>query len=134
MRIEGNGYSKMVQVIAGISKSSYDGVSLELATVTAPLPDIKVKIDGMTIELEKGDLVIAERLVSHHRNMKLTTKDLTVNMTQAGTGPHTHDINEMAVNNSTAEYADVLKPGDRVIIAGMAGGQTYVILDKAVIP
>lgn len=148
MRIEGSGPSKLTQVIRHISQNSITGITLELATVTAPLPDLKIKVDGMSIELEKNDLVIAEYLTRHSRKVNLVSDGQTTLYSNDVSGqepkdpPHTPiDVKEvtlansdLTVNNGEMDYIDELKSGDRVIVAGMSGGQTFVILAKAMIP
>lgn len=147
MRIEGSGFSKMSQVIKNISVTSYNGITLELATVTVPLPNIKVKVDGMNIELEKEDLIIAEHLLKHGRRVNLSNSGGTtvfsgnVSGLQPRESPYSNvDIKELQltngdlnVNDAEIRYTDEIKIGDRVIIAGINSGQTYVILDRAVI-
>lgn len=131
MQVEGNGFSKLTQIIrdTGYNKD----IDIELATVTAPPPNLKIKIDNMNVELEKDDLIVAERLTKYKRNIKLITNDLSVNMSSEGYTPHTHDISGMTVNNAEIEFLDELKKDDRIIVASIKDGQLFVILDKAVV-
>lgn len=130
MRLEGDGFSKLAQAIRDIGYNK--DIDIELATVTAPPPNLKIKIDGMSIELEKSDLIVAERLTTHTCNVSLASSNVSLDMVAAGTGPHTHGVNGVNING-TITFTDVLKPGDRVIVASINNGQTYVVLDKAVI-
>lgn len=131
MQVEGNGFSKLTQVIrdTGYNKD----IDIELATVTASPPNLKIKVDNMDVELEKDDLIVAERLTKYKQNIKLVTNDLNVNMSSEGYTPHTHDMSEIAINDAEIEFLDELKIGDRIIVASIKDGQLFVILDKAVV-
>lgn len=104
---EGNGASQLVQLmrIHGYNKD----VNIELGTVTAAPPALKIMIDNMAIELEADDLIVAEQLTKHTRQIKLAGGSAQV-----------------------LEYQDELKVGDRVIVAEVDEGQTYIILDRVV--
>lgn len=137
MRFEGSGSSKLVGLIRDIGYNK--DVDIELGTVTAPPPNIKVKIDNMSVELEKDDLVIAERLTNHSRKVTLRSGDVFFGSTELDGEPIPFPISEIScadgsltANDATITFLDELKAGDRVIVASMNKGQTYVILDKAV--
>lgn len=105
---EGNGASQLVQLmrIHGFNKD----VDIELATVTAAPPKLKIRIDKMSVELEHDDLIVSEHLTKHSRSVKIGS---------GGTA-------------QTMEYQDELKVNDRVIVASVNDGQTFIILDRAV--
>ncbi|MGF9711617.1 DUF2577 domain-containing protein [Paenibacillus naphthalenovorans] len=105
--MEGTGASQLAQNIRKLGYNDFD--RFELATVTSPPPSITVKIDNMADELDAGDIVVAESLTEHMRTVS---------------------INGGA--DSVMVVRTPLKSGDRVIVASTNGGQTYVILDKAV--
>jgi hypothetical protein len=106
--LQGTGASRLAQEISVMGYNEYD--RFELATITSAFPSIRVKVDGMKIELDASDVIIAERLTEH-------TRQVTIN---GGT------LSTMVVKSP-------LNVGDRVIVASASNGQTYVILDKAVI-
>ncbi|UKS30148.1 DUF2577 domain-containing protein [Paenibacillus sp. HWE-109] len=106
--LQGTGISRLVQAIREIGRNDYDRI--ELATVTVALPAIAIKIDNMALTLDAGDIVIAEHLTEH-------TRQVTIN---GGS------VAEMTVKSP-------LEAGDRVIVVSMNGGQSYVVLDKAVV-
>jgi len=56
LRLEGSGASKLVQLVREIGYNK--DVDIELATVTAPPPNLKIKVDNMSVELQKDDLVV----------------------------------------------------------------------------
>jgi hypothetical protein len=57
IKIEGSAASRMVQLMR---KHGYNrDVSIELATVITPLPDISVKLSSDGLVLDKNDLIIA---------------------------------------------------------------------------
>lgn len=145
-RIEGSGASQLVQLIRTLGYNS-EGF-FELATVTAAPPELKIKVDHMNIELEKDDLIVAESLTKRTCKVALASSgnaslsSSSVNMVavltlSSGTGSikvtslglSSSDFNVEEVELS---YLDELKEGDRVIVAGIQQGQTYIILDRAV--
>lgn len=103
---EGSGISQLAQMIRKHGYNDFD--RFELATITSITPT-RVQVDGMKIELDAFDIVIAEHLTEHIRTVSINGGDDT----------------EMIVRTP-------LNVGDRVIVASMSGGQTYVVIDKAV--
>ncbi|MFC4101720.1 DUF2577 family protein [Paenibacillus xanthanilyticus] len=146
LRIEGSGASQLVQLIKELGHNT--DVTIELGTVTANPPALKIKLDNMNVELEKDDLIVAQSLTKHTRtvNLKNTGKtsidasSLTKFLPDfvfAGQGTLTFNGAKIADSDFVAEkteleFADELKEGDRVIVAGIHDGQTYVVLDRAV--
>ncbi|EMI10363.1 DUF2577 domain-containing protein [Anoxybacillus gonensis] len=106
-RFEGNGATRLIQLIRqhGYNKD----VDIELGTVTSDPPSIKIQIDNMKVELDQDDLIIAQYLTKHRRQIK---------------------INDGTILD--VEYQDELKAGDRVIVASIKSGQLYIVLDRAV--
>ncbi|MBD2867736.1 DUF2577 domain-containing protein [Paenibacillus arenilitoris] len=152
-RIEGSGASQLVQLIRAIGHNA--DVSIELATVTAAPPELKIKVDHMNVELEKDDLVVAQSLTKHKRKINLKSEGGTKvsaknEVPAAPTGfkvgftlvsAHGDQLMFASLDLSSAdqtieeaelEFTDELKEGDRVLVAGIQQGQTYIILDRAV--
>jgi Protein of unknown function (DUF2577) len=103
MRIEGSGESRLIQLIR---KYGYNkDVDFELATVVAPPPNLRIKLDKDGITLEKGDLIVCESLTQH-------TRELT--------------------DGSTLTFKTALKAGDKVIVASLDEKQLFIVIDKAV--
>lgn len=128
-RLEGSGASKMVQVIRKFGHNQ--DINIEFATVTSPPPNLKIKVDNMSIELDKDDLMVAEYLTKHKRKIKFTSSSVAEAMSTEGFEPHVHDITSLVLEGEM-EFIDELKAGERVIVANIDSGQTYVILDRAV--
>lgn len=107
-RLEGNGAARLIQLMRqhGYNKD----VDIELATVTSAPPDLKIKVDNMKIELDRDDLIIAQYLTKHKRQVKID-------------GGATVEL----------EFQDELQIGDRVIVVSANNGQLYFVIDKAVI-
>ena len=144
---EGNPYSKWNQLIRdkGYSKP----VNIEIATVTATPPNLKITLDADGLTLDKDDLIVAEGLTRHVRtitfksasNIRLASASISGD-TKSGGGPaHTHGYdtialnavqNDFAIDEAVIEYQDELKVGDRVIVACLDEDMVYVILDRAV--
>jgi hypothetical protein len=106
-RLEGGGAARLIQLIRrhGYNKD----VDIELATVTNAPPDLKIKVDNMKVELDRDDLIVAQSLTKHKRQVKID-------------GGATVEL----------EFQDELKVGDRVIVASADNDQLYFVLDKAV--
>lgn len=136
---QGSPASQIIQIIRCVGYNDFDRI--ELATVTSPPPNLRIRIDDMAIELEADDLVVAEHLTRHKRIVTITheelaERDLGDKIVQDGL-----DTDDMVEGNPITEYRhsyveltfeDVLKAGDRVIVASMNGEQTYLILDRVV--
>jgi hypothetical protein len=151
LKIEGDPYSKMVQLMSthGYNKD----VNIVLGTVTAAPPDLKIQPDNMPFELDKDDLIVLEHLTNHKRTITIrkhptepTKIDInSTNVTEAmsvqGYIPHTHDVfslglvdvqNNFTFERAEIEYLDELKEGDRVSIACLDEDMTYIVLDRVV--
>ncbi|OQP06851.1 hypothetical protein B1690_05945 [Geobacillus sp. 46C-IIa] len=104
--MEGNGAVRLIQLMRqhGYNKD----ISIELATVTSPPPNIKIRVDNMKIELDKDDVIIAQHLTKHKRQVRIN-------------GGTTVEL----------EHQDELKVGDRVIVASDRD-QVFYIIDRAV--
>ncbi|ANA80151.1 DUF2577 domain-containing protein [Paenibacillus glucanolyticus] len=103
--IEGGGFSQLKHVVKTIGHNK--DVDIEFATVLAPLPGIRIKIDNMPVELDADDVVVCEHLRDHMR-------EVTIN---------SGEIVELAVLSP-------LKSGDRVAVAMYAENQGYLVLDR----
>ncbi|SDE96888.1 Protein of unknown function [Fontibacillus panacisegetis] len=151
-RIEGSGASQLVQLIRAIGYNS--DITIELATVTAEPPELKIKVDHMNVELEKDDLIVAQSLTKYKRKVNLKSEggtEISVTNLNPMAPPFKFDpgaifvgqgtINFSGININSAnqtikeaelEFIDELKKDDRVIVVGINQGQTYIILDRAV--
>lgn len=103
--IEGSGRSKLRHVIREIGYNK--DVDVEFATVLAPLPDVRVKVDGQPFELDADDVLVCEHLTQHKRKAAIN-----------GAAP------------VEIEFESALKTGDRVLVVSYGAGQNYVILDR----
>ena len=102
---EGSAASKLRSLIKRVGANT--DTRIEFGTVTAASPSFRVLIDGMKIELDADDCVITEHLT-----------DYTIMARISGASP------------VSIEFKSALKVGDRVIVAQINDGQTYVILDR----
>lgn len=62
---EGNGRTKLRSVIAALGYNR--DVTVDFATVTAPWPDVLIRIDNVPLDFDRGDFVVCERLAEHER-------------------------------------------------------------------
>lgn len=145
-RIEGSGASQLVQLIRKIGHNT--DVSIELATVTSAPPELKIKVDHMNVELEKDDLIVVQSLTKHKRTVTLVSSAGTTVKADSATASASGTIGGAAAQLTLAglsyssgdftakeaelEFLDELKKDDRVLVAGIQQGQTYVILDRVV--
>jgi hypothetical protein len=134
-RLEGSPESKFLQLIKKHGYNPYD--KFELATVISAPPDLKIQIDNMPVVLEKDDVLVAEHLTRHKRIVTITHEEgKERNVGDKFPFPKDHDADgELYFKTEYLElqFEDVLKPGDRVIVASMNDGQSYVILDRLVV-
>lgn len=131
-RLEGSGVSQLRQAIASVGYNPYD--KLELATVIASPPELRIKIDNMTIDLDADDLVVAEHLTRHTRIVTIThEQDAERDVGDIVPFPKDNDSDGDLYRKQSyvlMQFEDVLKPGDRVLVSSMNDGQTYVIHDR----
>jgi hypothetical protein len=104
---EGTGISRLSTVISKLGRNDFD--RFELATVTSIAPTT-IKLDNDPLLLDAFDLVIAEHLTTHKRKVIAEGSDVETETT----------------------FVSPLTVGDRVIVVETNGGQTYVVLDRAV--
>lgn len=142
METSGNPYTDLVQLMKehGHNKD----VDIVFGTITAPPPDIRVKVDNESLELKKDDVVILQYLTKHKRKIRITSNTASLSKEEATSialdgSPykHKHDIEvsngSLTVTEAEIEYLDELKAGERVVLAEIEKGQKYVILDREVI-
>ncbi|MCM3592507.1 DUF2577 domain-containing protein [Brevibacillus borstelensis] len=133
-RLEGSGVSQLKQMIARIGYNRFD--RLELATVVSPPPDLRIRIDNMALDLEADDVLVAEHLTRHKRVVTIRhEQDAERDVGDTEPKPRDNDsTGSLAWTYSYVElqFEDVLKAGDRVLVASMNGEQTYLILDRVV--
>ncbi|MCP1354670.1 DUF2577 domain-containing protein [Aneurinibacillus migulanus] len=119
-------------------------VDIVFGTITAPPPNIRVKVDNETLEIEKDDVVVLQYLTKHKRKIRITSNTASLSKEEATSialdgSPykHKHDIEvsngSLTVTEAEIEYLDELKAGERVVLAEIEKGQKYVILDREVI-
>lgn len=103
--VEGSGRAKLSHVIKSLGFNQ--DTTVELATVTAALPDVKIKVDNVSIEFDADDLIVCEHLTEHEREASING------------GP-----------DAVITFKPALLVGDRVIVASINNGQRYVVLDR----
>ena len=104
-QIEGRGISQLKHVVKALGHNR--DVDIEFATVKAPFPDIRIKIDNMPIELDADDLVVCEHLREHKREVTINGGEVVVMTVKAA-----------------------LKVGDRIAVAMFQVNQRYLVIDK----
>lgn len=139
-RLEGNGFSQLRDAIAQTGYNDFD--RYELGTIVAPPPSLRLKIDNVdNVVFEESDVIVAEHLTRHKRIVTIAHEELAKRNLGDKIVEDGLDTDDMIEGNPITHYRhqyveltfeDVLKPGDRVLIASMNGGQTYVILDRTV--
>lgn len=127
---EGDGSSKMVQLIRDVG--SNDSSTLALGTVLSAPPEITVQLDNDPIVLDKGDLIIAQRLTAHQRNADVFSANIAMPMSTEGYIQHTHALTSITLKDAVISYTDVLVPGDRVLVDCDEERMKYTIIDRVV--
>ncbi|WP_180968054.1 DUF2577 domain-containing protein [Cytobacillus massiliigabonensis] len=142
---EGSVYSKFGQLIRDVGYSK--PVNIEIATVVEAPPNLRLKLDADGLELEKDDLVVAEHLTRHDRIISINyeypktwniVSDIGDMQKDAGSSrnniSHADSVpyEKFLMQNAKLTFEDVLKPGDRVIVACLDEDMIYVVLDRAV--
>ena len=127
-------------------------LGIELGTVTAPPPNLRIKLDHMPVEVQKEDLIVCEYLLRHERIVSIEHEDeaernlgdKVVEATASGEAIITSKVNQYSPLQSTylwmlgqhkylkQTYEDVLKPGDRVAVMALPGAQKYLVWDRVV--
>ncbi|MEH6944777.1 DUF2577 domain-containing protein [Bacillus sp. JJ722] len=136
LKPEGDPYSQLVQEMQlnGYNKA----VDIEIGTVIAAPPNIKIRLDSSPIELDKDDLIIAEHLTRHTRIVTLTHNELAERDLGDKTERDHLDTDDLAApltsykhNYIELQFEDVLKVGDRVIVDCLEEQMLYVVRDRA---
>ena len=138
---EGSPYSKIIQLIGDVGYSK--PVNVELATVVAAAPDLKIRLDADGMELDKDDLIVSKHLTRHERIVSLDYA--FPDTVDVGDGLEATDSSRQSIGASPAvpyeqyemryarmTYEDVLKVGARVIVACLEEDMVYIVLDEAV--
>lgn len=127
-------------------------LGIELGTVTAPPPNLQIKLDHMPVEVQKEDLIVCEYLLRHERIVSIEHEDeaernlgdKVVEATASGEAIITSKVSQYSPLQSTylwmlgqhkylkQTYEDVLKPGDRVAVMALPGAQKYLVWDRVV--
>lgn len=124
---------------------------IELGTVTSAPPNIRIRLDHMTVDLEAEDLIICEHLLRHERIVTLehTTGtprqlgDKSALSSASANGQYTPasypppfaaSVNILDFDFSYVKqtFEDVLKPGDRVAVMAFPNEQKYLVWDRVV--
>ncbi|WP_276914132.1 DUF2577 family protein, partial [Aneurinibacillus aneurinilyticus] len=69
--LEGSWETRGVNVIKRYGHNK--DVDIVFGTITAPPPNIRVKVDNETLELEKDDVVVLQYLTKHKRKIRITS-------------------------------------------------------------
>jgi hypothetical protein len=102
-------------------------VDLELATVVAPPPALKIRCNSDNLELDTEDLIIAEHLTEHERTVSISGGSVSGTVTPSG------NLTTFTLTDATMTIKSPLEVGDQVIVASANEGQLYYVLDKAVV-
>ncbi|GED14425.1 DUF2577 domain-containing protein [Aneurinibacillus migulanus] len=146
METSGNPYTDLVQLMKehGHNKD----VDIVFGTITAPPPNIRVKVDNESLELKKDDVSVLEHLTRHKRIVTINHVEKAQRDVGDGVGVdkvsgdgQIFTVNDdlkppyssFSYNYVELTFEDVLKVGDRVVLAEIEKGQKYVILDREVI-
>lgn len=102
--IDGGGVSKLRDIVKQLGYNK--DVDVEFGTVTAPLPNIRVKLDNANFELEGDDIVVPDHIAGYKRKVKINGAEAEI------------------------EYGPLVETGDRVIVLMFNAGQDYLLFDR----
>lgn len=131
--LEGDAFSKLNGLFSEGTNAADRAAKIELATVTASAPDIEIKLDADGLTLDKDSIIVAEHLTRHERIVTIDhvegeQRDLgdktVTNTSTPKSDSYKHSYVKLA-------FEDVLKVGDRVLVACLDADMTYIILDRA---
>lgn len=129
--------SKLLEKL--IHQKGKNGFGIELATVISPPPELKIRIDNMTLNLEGDDLIVCEHLLDHEREYSTISAIADSDMSTWSESPphqsHTHNHKVLSITAARQKIIihTKLKEGDRVVAMALPGGQQYLIWDKVVV-
>lgn len=110
-------YTELAKVIKTLAKEQNDADSpatVCTGTVVSASP-LSVQVD-QRFTISAGNLIIPQHLTNYTVSAAGST---------ASSDGHTHTISSITINNA-------LKAGDKVVLIRQAGGQKYLIIDRAV--
>jgi hypothetical protein len=96
---------------------------IEFGVVTSVSP-LRIRINGMKIDLEADDLVIAESLTDYTRKVTINGGSISGSVSPSGA------LTSLTVTDADMMVKGALQVGERVISAQINAGQTYVIIDR----
>ncbi|MEH6940929.1 DUF2577 family protein [Bacillus sp. JJ722] len=141
LSLEGDAYSQFAQLmkVNGYNKP----IDIIFGTVVSPPPNIEITLDsaGSDFILDKDDILVMEHLTRHKR---IATISHTENATRQLGDKTAIDYCEgdllnddlaapntaFKMNNVELQFEDVLKEGDRIIVAWLDEQDYAVILDR----
>lgn len=137
---EGDSITQLAQFIkqTGYNKP----VDFLIATVTKAPPELEIKLDVDGLTLTKDSLIVSRNLTRHQRIIAIDYKhpqtvelgDKTVSTASSrndiGQAPYI-PYETFSMQYATMQFEDVLKVGDRVIVAELSEDMTYIVLDVA---
>lgn len=136
---EGDAYSKLNQLFLEGVNASKKPAKIELATVIKSAPNLEIKLDADGSVYDKDFLIVSEHLTRHERIVTLEHVELAQRNLGDKTVQDFLDTDDLVSPITTYKhnyikmtFEDVLKEGDRVLVACLDADMTYIILDRAV--
>lgn len=124
-RLEGNGAARLVQLM---QKHGHNAdVNVELATVLAPPPALKIRFNSDNLTLDADALIVAEHLTEHTRTVSISGGVVSGDVSPSGT------LTSFTLSDAFMTVKTPLKAGDQVSVLSANDGQLYYVLDKAVV-
>lgn len=137
-KYEGDAFSKLNQLFMEGAMAADGAAKIELATVTKSPPELEITLDSDGLMLDKDNLIVAEHLTRHDRIVTIEHEELAERELGDKIELDHLDTDELLVPITTYKHSyvkmtfeDVLKKGDRILVACLDADMTYVILDRA---
>lgn len=126
----GSSYSQIVQAMRKVGRNETS--TMEFGTIVSAPPEIKLLIDHDENVYDKHDIYVSQRLTAHERIADVAGLVIASPMTANGMGPHTHELQSIALKDAVIAYLDELKEGDRVIVECDNERAKFTIIDRVV--
>lgn len=124
--------SRLIQLIQQQARDQ-NPRGLELATVIKGPPGLIIRVDNMSINLDGDDLLVCAHLLPVTRYAYITNDPNTPKEVFYNGQTYQQSGDELSTQHTTIAFQDnILKPGDRVIVLALPGGQQYLVIDKVV--
>lgn len=133
----------MIELIKKVAKQTQETLNpvelMEAVVVSAP-PELSLKLkNNSKLIILKEQLVVAEHLTRHKRivtieHLEMAERELgdKIAYDYINTDDKQPPYSSFQYNFLEMQFEDVLKEGDRVLVASFQGGQKFYVMDRLI--